>query len=72
MTREHFEKLLQVTGPIAPEGLENYIGDLECTERELLPRDVLQYVLDWNHVPLDQQEQLFHALDAANAVPELV
>ena len=72
MTREHFEKLLQVTGPVAPEGLENYIGDLECTERELLPRDVLQYVLDWNHEPLDQQEQLFHALDAANAVPELV
>ena len=72
MTGERFEELLRVTGPIAPEGLEKYVGDLECTEKELLPRDVLQYVLDWNHVPLDQQDQLFHALDAANAVKELV
>ena len=72
MTRERFEQLIRVTGPIAPEGMEAYIGDLSCSETELLPKEVLQFTLDWNHVPLDQQAQLMSALDAANAVPELV
>ena len=72
MTRERFEQLIRVTGPIAPEGMEAYIGGLSCAETELLPKEVLQFTLDWNHVPLDQQAQLMAALDAANAVPELV
>ncbi|MBR3740327.1 MAG: hypothetical protein IKN04_07665 [Clostridia bacterium] len=72
MTRERFEALIQVTGPIAPEGIEDHISDLSCSETELLPKEALQFTLDWNHVPLDQQAQLMSALDAANAVPELV
>ena len=72
MTKERFHALIQITGPIAPEGLENYVDDLSCDEKELLPREALQYVLDWNHVPDDQQDQLFSALDAVNAIPELV
>ena len=72
MTRERFEALIQVTGPIEPEGIEDHIGDLSCSETELLPKEALQFTLDWNHVPLDQQAQLMSALDAANAVPELV
>ena len=72
MTRQRFHELLQVTGPIAPEGLEDYVEDLSSGEKELLPRDALQYVLDWNHVPDDQQDQLFSALDAVNAIPKLV
>ncbi|MBR3017569.1 MAG: hypothetical protein IKH57_10925 [Clostridia bacterium] len=72
MTRECFDRLISVTGPIAPDGIEDYIGDLSCSETELLPRDALQFTLDWNHVPPDQQAQLMAALDAVNAVPELV
>ena len=72
MTAERFAELLKVTGNIAPEGLGQYIGDLETEERELLPRDRLQYVLDLNHVPEDKQERLLSALDEVNAVPELV
>lgn len=72
MTRERFDRLISVAGPIAPEGIEAYIGDLSCAETELLPKAALQFTLDWNHVPLDQQAQLMAALDAANAVPELV
>ena len=72
MTQERFAQLIAVTGSIFPEGLENYIADLESDERELLPRERLQYVLDLNHVPLDKQERVLGALDAANTVPELV
>lgn len=72
MTKQRFHKLIQITGPIAPEGLENYVDDLSCDERELLPREALQYVLDLNHVPDDQQDALFSALDAVNTIPELV
>ena len=72
MTRQHFDALIKVTGPIAPDGLEDHIEDLECDAAELLPRDALQYVLDWNHVPDTEQEMLFSALEAVNAIPELV
>ena len=72
MTRQRFEALIEKTGPIAPEGLEEYIADLESDARELLPREALQYVLDWNHVPETEQEMIFLALDAVNAIPELV
>ncbi len=72
MTLERFEALLRVTGPIAPEGLEEHIADLECSEKCLLPRDALQETLDRSHVPAHQQAMLFHALDAAEGVPELV
>ena len=72
MTRERLNQLMQVTGPIAPEGMEDFFGDLSSEEKELLPRDALQYTLHLNHVPLDQQARLFAALDAANKVPELV
>ncbi len=72
MTRERLERLLAVTGPIAPEGIEAFIGDLECGERELLPAEVLRRTLDENRVPEDGQARLLGALDAVNAVPELV
>ncbi len=72
MTRDRLDALLQVTGPITPEGLEEHIADLACSERELLPRSALQFTLDLNHVPLSQQAQLMAALDAANRIPELV
>lgn len=72
MTRERFERLLAVTGPIAPEGMEAFIGDLDCEARELLPADVLKRTLDEYRVPEDKQKRLLAALDAANAVPELV
>ncbi len=71
MTAERFRELLRVTGDIAPEGLEAYIGDLEAGSRELLPRERLQYVMDLNHVPGAKQQKLLDALDAAEAVPEL-
>ncbi len=72
MTAEHFSELLKTVGNIAPEGLEQYVGDLSTDEKELLPRDRLQYVLDLNHVPCDKQERLLDALDEVNAIPELV
>ena len=72
MTAERFSELLKITGNIAPEGLEQYIGDLSTDEKELLPRARLQYVLDLNHVPCDKQDRLLDALDEANAIPELV
>lgn len=72
MTQERFAQLIAVTGNIGPEGLEKYIADLESDEKELLPRERLQYVLDLNHVPDDKQERILVALDEANAVPELV
>ncbi len=46
MTKQRFHELIQITGPIAPEGLENYVEDLSSEEKELLPREILQYVLD--------------------------
>ena len=72
MTRERLEKLLQVTGPIIPEAMEECIGDLETREKELLPRETLRRVLDRNCVPAEKQRPLFETLEAANAVPELV
>ena len=72
MTRERLASLLRVTGPIVPEGTEECIGDLETEERELLPRETLRQVLETNCVPPEKQQPLFDALDAANAVPELV
>ncbi len=72
MTRERLETLLRVTGPIIPEAMEECVGDLETSETELLPRETLQRVLDENGIPAEKQRPLFEALDAANAVPELV
>ena len=72
MTERRLTELLQKTGPIAPEGLEAVALDLEADESELLPRAFLQRVLDDNRVPQEKQDMLFAALDAANAVPELV
>ena len=72
MTKERFEELLAVTGPIIPEAMEECIGDLETSETELLPEETLRKVLDENRVPAEKQRPLFEALKAANAVPELV
>ena len=72
MTRERLEALLRVTGPIIPEAMEECIGDLETAEKELLPQETLRKVLDANGVPAEKQRPLFEALEAANAVPELV
>ncbi len=72
MTGERFSELLRVTGDIAPKGMEKYIGDLEAPERELLPRETLAATLEANRVPEELRPPLFRALEAANAVPELV
>ena len=72
MTRERLNELLRITGNLIPEGMEEHIGDLEAEATELLPREVLLDVLRENHVPEDRQQPLLKALEAANAVPELV
>ena len=72
MTQERLKELLQVTGDIIPDGMEEHIGDLAAAETELLPRDTLLTVLNANRVPQEKQQALLCALDAANAVPELV
>ena len=72
MTQERLNELLRVTGNLLPEAMEEHIGDLETDETELLPRERLRAVLDENRVPAGKQQPLFRALDAANAVPELV
>ena len=72
MTEERLNRLLQVTGPIIPEAMEEHIADLETTETELLPRDFLISVLEMNRVPREKQKPLLEALEAVNAVPELV
>ena len=72
MTEEHLKALLKVTGPIIPEGMEECAGDLETSETKLLPRETLRKVLEENRVPAEKQQPLFDALEAANAVPELV
>ena len=72
MTRERLEALLKVTGPIIPEAMDECVADLEAAETELLPRETLRRVLAENRVPPEKQAPLFDALDAANAVPELV
>ncbi len=72
MTKQHFAKLLDIVGPIAPQGLEEYVEDLETGETELLPRECLQEVLELNQVPEDRQRLLFDALDESNGVHELV
>ncbi len=72
MTKERFQELLRVTGPIAPEGMEEYLEDLQPAETELLPREALAAVLQENGVPAERQAPLFAALEAANRVPELV
>ena len=72
MTTERLNELLRVTGNIIPEAMEAHIGDLESEETELLPRETLISVLNANRVPEDRQRKLLDALDAANAVPELV
>ena len=72
MTRERLEALLQTTGPIAPEGFATVVEDLASDAKELLPRDVLQGVLEAHHVPEDKRADLLRALEEANAVPALV
>ena len=72
MTTQRFQELLTITGPIAPQGLEQYIGDLEASQSVLLPKERLASVLEQSRVPAAKQSLLFAALDAANAVPALV
>ena len=72
MTRERLDELLRVTGNLIPEAMEEHIADLEAEETKLLPRETLLSVLAENKVPEERQRPLLEALDAANAVPELV
>ena len=72
MTKERLNELQRVTGKLVPEAMDEHIGDLESTETELLPREMLLTVLDENRVPEDRKLPLLDALDAVNAVPELV
>lgn len=71
MTRERLNALLQVTGDIIPEAMDECVGDLETDATELIPRETLRQVLEENRVPPERQKPLFDALEKANAVPEL-
>ena len=58
---------------LAFEILKLYLTDYPEEElKELLPRETLLAVLNVNQVPEAKQQALLDALDAANAVPELV
>ena len=72
MTQERLNELLRVTGNLIPEAMEEHVADLEAEGTELLPRETLLRVLAENRVPPEKQQPLLEALDAANAVPELV
>lgn len=72
MTKERLNELQRVTGNLIPEAMDEHIGDLESENTELLPRETLLAVLAENRVPEALQEPLLNALDAANAVSELV
>ena len=69
MDRKRFEELIRVAGPITPEGLEQYIGDLECSDSKLLPAETLSTVLEDNQVTGELKDRLMDALDAVNACP---
>ena len=70
--RERLKELLKTTGDIIPAEMDEHIADLEATEKELLPREILTDVLNANQVPSKMQLPLLEALNTANAVPELV
>ena len=72
MTTERFYKLIEKTGAIASEGLENHIGDLEADSDVLLEKNQLLEVLEANKLEKEKREMLFKALEEVNAVPELV
>lgn len=72
MTKERLAQLLEVTGPIAPEGIESVIGDLTAEGGEMISREAIAFQLDWNHVPEQMQKPLFEALQTVNGIPELV
>ena len=72
MTKERLYELQRVTGKLIPEAMDEHIDDLESDDTELLSRETLLAVLEENHVPGKSQKPLLEALDAANAVPELV
>lgn len=72
MTKERLKQLIEAVGPIAPEGVEDYIGDLIPEGGEMIPREVVAFQLEWNHVPEHMQKPLFEALDVINGIPELV
>lgn len=72
MKKERLNELLRVTGNLIPEAMEEHIADLETTETELIPRETILAVLNANEVPAEKKEPILAALDAANAVPELI
>ena len=72
MTKERLYELQRVTGELIPEAMDEHIDDLESNDKELLPRETLLAVLAENEVPGKSQKPLLEALDAANAVPEMV
>ena len=72
MTEERLSELLRVCGPVIPQGMEAFIGDLTPSGGELLPRETLLSVLRENRLPAEKERLLLEALEAANAVPELV
>ena len=63
MNKERLNELQRVTGKLVPEAMDEHIGDLESTETELLPREMLLTVLDENRVPEDRKLPLLDALD---------
>ncbi len=72
MTKERLNELQRVTGELIPEAMDEHINNLKSEDMELLPRETLLAVLAENRVPEQCQKPLLEALDAANAVPELV
>lgn len=72
MTKQRLQELIRITGPIAPQGLEQHVEDLTAQADTLLPEEFLQQVLNAHGVPEDRQRPLFDALAQINAVAELV
>ncbi len=71
MTNERFASLLAHAGPIAVEGVEQYISDLEPYGEHLFSHDLLKkYLLEYA-VPQDKCAQLFSALREIEADTQL-
>lgn len=72
MTKERFAALMAHAGPIAPEGVEEYVADLEPRGGGLLTPETLEGVLADNHVPEEKCRLLWEALREIEEDEELV
>lgn len=72
MTRERFAALMAHAGPIAPEGVEEYIADLEPQGGGLLAPATLERVLSDHRVPEEKGHRLWETLREIEQDADLV